>query len=327
MRLLPTFFFLALAAGAQAREPAKAELIDVRKIWDRGPHNAFTDLVRFNDRWYCVFREGKGHVSPDGAVRVLASADGKMWESLALIRSANADLRDPKITVTPDGTLMLTSAGALHRPKGFTHQTYAWFSKDGRDWGDQAEIGDPNYWLWRVVWNKRTAYGVGYECGDRKAVRLYKSGDGRKFETLVGNLFDKGYPNEAGLVFLTDDTCLCLLRRDEAQGTGLLGNARPPYRDWTWKDLGKRIGGPAMIRLPDGRLFAAVRLYDGKVRTAVCAVDADSGKLDELLALPSGGDTSYAGLVWHNGVLWVSYYSSHEGRTSIYLARVRLPAA
>ena len=86
-------------------------------------------------------------------------------------------------------------------------------------------------------------------------------------------------------------------------------------------------GGPNLIRLPDGRLVAVVRLYDGKVRTAVCAVDAEAGKLDELLALPSGGDTSYAGLVWHEGMLWISYYSSHEGRTSIYLAQVRFGPA
>ena len=37
-----------------------------------------------------------------------------------------------------------------------------------------------------------------------------------------------------------------------------------------------------------------------------------------------GGDTSYPGLLWHDGVLWVSYYSSHEGKTSIYLARVKV---
>jgi hypothetical protein len=43
------------------------------------------------------------------------------------------------------------------------------------------------------------------------------------------------------------------------------------------------------------------------------------------LQLPSGGDTSYPGMVWHEGILWMSYYSSHEGKTSIYLARIRLP--
>ena len=30
------------------------------------------------------------------------------------------------------------------------------------------------------------------------------------------------------------------------------------------------------------------------------------------------------GLVWHEGELWVSYYSSHEGSSRIYVARVRL---
>ena len=49
-----------------------------------------------------------------------------------------------------------------------------------------------------------------------------------------------------------------------------------------------------------------------------------AGKLTPVLTFPSGGDTSYPGMVWHDGLLWISYYSSHEGNTSIYLARVKL---
>lgn len=307
-----------------AGETARAELVGVAKIGDRAPHNAFTDLVRYRDRWYCTFREGKGHVSPDGAIRVLTSADGKTWESAARLTSADGDLRDPKLSVTPDGRLQLNAASALHERKRFSHQSLVWFSADGRAWGEPAPVAAPNDWLWRVTWHGKIAYGVGYDCGKRKDTRLYRSDDGRTYQTLVDPLHAKGYPNEASLLFLPDDTGLCLLRRDEANG--LLGTARPPYRDWRWLDLGRRIGGPALTRLPDGRLIAVVRLYDRKVRTAVCAVDAATGRFDELLALPSGGDTSYAGLVWHDGLLWISYYSSHEGRTAVYLARVRFPA-
>jgi hypothetical protein len=36
---------------AAAGESGHAELLEVRKIWDQGGHNAFTDLLRHNDQW------------------------------------------------------------------------------------------------------------------------------------------------------------------------------------------------------------------------------------------------------------------------------------
>lgn len=297
------------------------------KIWDQAPHNAFTDLVRFNDRWFCVFREGQGHVSPDGALRVITSSDGEKWESAALISSNNSDLRDAKITVTPDGQLMLCGAEALHDKSKHTHQSLAWFSKDGRSWSEKYAIGDPNFWLWRVTWHNDTAFGIGYGCAADKSVRLYSSKDGKKFNTLVERLHDVGYPNETSIVF-EGDTAYCLLRRDGRENepnTGLLGVSHAPFKKWEWKDLGTRIGGPHMIRISDGRYVAAVRLYDKPQRTSLCWIDPQAAKLTEFLKLPSGGDTSYAGLVQHAGQLWISYYSSHEGKTSIYLAKWPLP--
>ena len=74
------------------------QIVDVQRIWDKAPHNAFTDLIRFNDQWFCVFREGKGHVSPDGALRIIHSSDGQDWKSAALITMEDGDLRDAKIT-------------------------------------------------------------------------------------------------------------------------------------------------------------------------------------------------------------------------------------
>ena len=302
-----------------------AEIVEVRKIWDSAPHNAFTDLARFNGQWFCVFREGKAHVSPDGAIRVLRSGDGLAWNSATLITSTNADLRDPKIVITPKNELMLTAAGALHRPAKGTHQTFVWFSKDGTNWTAPAPVGDPGMWLWRVTWNEGAAYSVGYETSGEFFVRLYSSSDGKVFKTLVPKLFEEGHPNESSIVFELDKTALCLLRRDGNPATGKLGFAKPPYTTWEWKDVGVKIGGPHMLRLPDGRWLACVRMYDGAVRTSLAWIDRASGKLTEFQKLPSSGDSSYAGLVWHEGLLWVSYYSSHEGKTSIYLAKVKLP--
>ena len=61
---------------------------------------------------------------------------------------------------------------------------------------------------------------------------------------------------------------------------------------------------------------------DGKPITVLAQMTRNS--YDPVLALPSGGDCSYPGMVWHDGMLWVSYYSSHEGQTSIYLAKIAI---
>jgi hypothetical protein len=312
------------AMGAEG-EPGQPEIVNVRKIWDAAPHNAFTDLVFHNDEWFCVFREGLDHVSSDGVLRVISSRDGSRWRSASVLIHHGSDLRDAKLTVTPEGKLMLSGAAALHDSDPVAHQTLAWFSDNGRRWSEPVPIGDPNFWLWRVTWRGPRAYGVGYATRGPQIARLYQSGDGRRFDAVVPTFFAEGYPNEHSMVFLEDGTAYCLLRRDGTPSSAQFGIARPPYTDWQWKDLGVRIGGPHMLRLPDGRLVAGVRLMDGKTRTALCWVDPEAGRLTEFLSLPSGGDTSYPGLVWNDGLLWVSYYASHEGKTSIYLARVKIP--
>ena len=319
-------FMLFYAGLLPVSAQTKPAAVVVQKIWDAAPHNAFTDLVRFRDRWFCVFREGQGHVSADGALRVITSQDGVNWEAAARLTMPDADLRDAKITVTPDQRLMLSGAAAYHQPHEHTHQSLVWFSEDGFQWSAPVKVGDPDFWLWRVVWSDDKALGFGYGTRpENRGLRLYQTEHGETFETLVPSAFVGGYPNETGLVFRDDGSCLCLLRRDGENSSAQLGVSQKPYRQWKWKDLGVQIGGPQMIELPDGRLIAGVRLYDGGARTAICQIDPQKGSLKELLSLPSSGDNSYPGLVWHANRLWVSYYSSHEGKTSIYLANLALP--
>jgi hypothetical protein len=300
------------------------ELMDVRKIWDGAAHNAFTDLIRFNGVWFCVFRESDNHISPEGKIRIIASDDGAIWDSRSIVSMPGVDLRDPKISITPAGKLMLNAAGAYDSSAPQRHQSFVWFSSDGVDWSDPVPIGDPNCWIWRVRWNRGKAYGVGYKTVEPLGTRLYASDEGSRFDPLVDRLFVEHVPNESTMAFQEDGVALCLIRRDGKIATAMLGRSEPDYREWTWKDLGLRIGGPNMIILPDGRIVAAFRRYGFEPWTSLNWLDPDASRVTEFLELPSGGDTSYPGLSWHDGILWVSYYSSHEERTSIYLAKVAL---
>lgn len=51
---------LASIQGPVVDLPVKATVRSVERIWDQAPHNAFTDLVRWRERFYCAFRAGRG---------------------------------------------------------------------------------------------------------------------------------------------------------------------------------------------------------------------------------------------------------------------------
>ncbi|MDC0935552.1 sialidase family protein [Pirellulales bacterium] len=317
---LNLFSWLALSNTAAARTAA-TEIIEVRKIWDQPGHQSFfTDLIRFRGQWICTFREAATHNSDDGRVRLIASSDGKTWSSLAQIECPppNRDLRDPKLSITPQGKLMLTATAYRPQPEC---RSYVWFSDDGKKWSEPHRIGPPGEWLWRTEWHKGIAYNFGRSEKSHFYLQLYRSSDGKDFQAHGPRQFDGDRASETAVLFRQDEMCVTLLRRGD---TARIGVSRPPYIDWDWKDLGVRVGGPEMIQLPDGRYLATVRLYVPDEHTSLCWIDPEAGTLDEFLRLPSGGDTSYAGTVWHDGLVWISYYSSHEGKTSIYLAKVRI---
>ncbi len=325
LRLLALCAVIVAVAPVAAADEGGLELIEVRRIWDEGPHNAFTDLVRFQGAWYCAFREGEVHGNhPSGQVRVIRSDDGIEWESVAVFTWEDGDVRDAKLSITGEGHIMLTSAVYFTSAvDDVARQSVTWISNDGEDWGSvYACLSGTDTWRWNTTWHNGMGYNVGY-TGKDAAGTLYRTRDGKSWETHVEDFFPNGDGNETSLVFGPDETGYCLLR-DGPDGNGHIGVAQPPYTDWTWSDLGARIGGPEMIRLSDGRFLAAVRLYDENVRTSLCWIDPDDGTMTEFLELPSGGDTSYAGLVEHNGEIWMSYYSSHEEKSSIYLARLRI---
>jgi hypothetical protein len=303
---------------------AALQLVSVQKIWDQAPHNAFTDLIRFHKRWFCVFRESDGHVGGDGRIRVLVSWNGDRWDSAALIAESGVDLRDPKLSLTPDGRLMLLTGGSVYQGKNLLgRQPRVAFSKDGRRWTPTRRILGEGDWLWRVTWRRGRGYGVSYRVassGERSGV-LYSTTDGLAYDRIT----DFAVPgvSEVTVRFLPDHTMVALIRREIDPRHGWIGTSPPPYKDWTWTEIPHRLGGPNFLVFPDGVLWAAGRAHTPSGPTTVLA-RMTPRSYEPVLTLPSGGDTSYPGLVFHDGLLWMSYYSSHDGKSAIYLAKIKL---
>jgi hypothetical protein len=51
---------LSCTSSSAKEDEANPTLVEVRKIWDKAPHNAFTDLVRFKDEWLLCILGGQG---------------------------------------------------------------------------------------------------------------------------------------------------------------------------------------------------------------------------------------------------------------------------
>ena len=273
---LNVFLLLLSFAFANAAQPAPA-IVSVARIWDSGAHNAFTDLMRWRDRWYCTFRESDAHVGGNGRIRVLVSNDGETWTSAALIGETGVDLRDPKLSITPDGRLMMVAGGSVYDGTRYMgRQPRVMFSSDGSEWSMPERILAEGDWLWRVTWHEGRAYGVTYKAVEGGSAEwtatLVSSRDGRSFDPVT-TFAVPDRPNETTLRFMPDGEMVALVRREAGNRFAWIGRSRAPYTAWTWREIPHQIGGPNFIRLPEGDWWASGRSYPGGPKTVDRAPD------------------------------------------------------
>ncbi len=337
LSIFAIFSFCSVAATAEETIEQRL-VISVERVWDRAAHSAFTDLIRFQGHLYCTFREGTGHIpGQNGVIRVVRTSDGMNWESIALLEEPHVDLRDPKLSITPDQRLMLNMGASEYHGsdrKGIESQV-AFSNREGTRFAPVQKAVLPTKFLtgfdrlWRVTWHKGWAWGCVQQVptGKERSLHLVRSRDGIHYEHVTQ--LDVDHPTETTLRFLDDDTMLAMIRRTGTSPDGWIGISEPPYVNWDFQVSNKRFGGPNLTRLPNGVWLAGSRGYGGKApRMELWAFDLKTRKFRDVLSLPSGGDTSYPGFVIDEkqNRVWVSYYSSHEGKAAIYLATIRLDA-
>ncbi len=317
-------------------------MIAVERIYADSRHNAFTSLVRWRDDLYLAFRSATRHVSPDqpdGQVRILCSRDaGRSWQEVALLAQPGLDMRDPKLLSTPE-RLYVHSFGYLNKDR---RDAYVCYTSDGRHFTSFTRAAaEDNVVIWCTVQYAGRFYGAGYRYdGQKKGIRsvMYESADGLRWH-ITAVIHDVPWANETALSFAADGVATALVRNDghrlsppAANGHTVIATARPPYKEWSSRELDQVLQGFAWHRLPAGYLIAG-RVHDpGGARTALFHCTA-AGVLTRLATLPSGGDTAYPGLVQDGAHMLMSYYSSHETipaapgcshPASIYLARFDL---
>jgi hypothetical protein len=303
------------------------------------------------------------HNHPTGRGRIISSPDGEHWETVALLQWDGADVREPKLAITAEGNLMANTSiyfvSKQPRDKGAYYQleqrgggvppdesepnverqSVTWLTTDGKNWGSAyACPSGINTWLWEVMWHNGMGYSLAYSGKDTKGT-LYRTRDGRSWRPLKEAMFPDTGGTEAALNFAPDNTAYCLLRGGSEPVMIGIGKS-PRYQQWEWKTVSVdwqgdgtlqpaktairgALGGPKLVRLSDGRLLAAGRVLgpgreDGRIM--LFWVDTEKAILTRFAEVDG---TSYAGVVEHEGMLWVSCCNTDS--SGIFLAKLKVP--
>ena len=332
-------------AGLWADDLPKVEVTNVRRAFHNGEHNAFTDLAKFNGKYYLTFRTcPDGHmVHPTAGIIILTSDDLQSWREVHRFSVKHRDTRDPHFLVFQDKLFVYTGtwySGPTTIPSSEydlnKHLGYAAWTSDGRQWQSPVMLeGTFGHYIWRA-----SAYqGKAYLCGRRKASFAEgPKGEGNEVESVMLEsddgliyrkkaIFQETAGDETAFLFEEDGSLLAIGRRGRANAQLITG--RPPYQALERVDLDRYIGGPLVTKW-QGRLVVGGRhTTSSGPKMSMCWLNG--GQLTEFAELPSAGDNSYPGflqLAPDRAVM--SYYSTHEKSengqpiTAIYLADLKI---
>jgi hypothetical protein len=333
-------WLMVLACSVCAVAGAETRLDWMTTVLNDGRHNAFTDLIRWKDMYYVCFRHGESHMSMDGEIRVMRSADMKTWEPCGTLNTFGDD-RDPHFAAKEDtlyvyfGVWDLKHMDGPALPDRGSVRSYFAATTDGQNWSKVQGVYEPGWWLWRVRYHDGAFYSAAYTASRPKPefreTRLLRSEDGLNW-TLVSVAFRDFMAGEADMLFPEDGSVRLFTRTNEGAGTSYWLQSDPSRTQWTTRDSGVLVHAPAFAAWKD-RLFVSGRARVEKVTsTKIWEVKGD--ELVELITLPSGGDTSYPGLMADPAslegdvpALFVTWYSQHESgdnrhAAGVYAARI-----
>lgn len=298
-----------------------ADSVKVAKIWDNDKYCSFTSLIKYQGKYYCAFREGVGHYMDNGSIRILTSDDAKTWNEAFFLTYPNYDLRDPNLSIMPDGRLMLMCG--LQNSISLQTQTVVSFlaSPDDEFTPFQlVQIPDKvkmsTNWIWRATWFDDICYGVRY---DDNSADLLRTVDGINWEYV--STISTGF-SEVQLGRLSNGDMVALARAN-SNYNGYVCYSHYPYEEWDIKASNIILQGQDFIVSKNDKIICASRSFvDGTHTSLYCSVSNNS--FAEIFEFPSGGDTCYPCMLIDENRLLLSYYSSHISYSDIFIAEIPL---
>jgi sialidase-1 len=316
-------------------------------VWQSKNHIAFPSIEKLaNGEIVCVFRHGKGHVSPDGTILLCRSKNnGKSWSVPDTIINTQWDARYPAITIISDGSLLLTFFQSKYNSSGKiigSIGTFVTRSLDGgQTWFSPKMVIMENY-KWTAVSSKIIETQKGWLL-----LPIYAEKEGEKQKSIVvvsqdnGKTWGKNYViafdstgqidfQEPALVELENGRILCVLRT--AGDNHFLHKAYSDDGGLTWGPSSRtNIQGQAagLLKTDDNILVCGYRDFSPNATSFSYSYNEGQTFENEKIISLFDKDRAYPELITAGERQLAVFYEAQKGESKILISSFKIarPAA
>ncbi len=364
--LLPALLLLVWLLEAKRKRIITDLRMETWIVADDGEHNAFTDMLIWQDDFWLVYVSSPSHfASKKSRVVLLRSSDARNWQEVKKFDGAGQDIRDPKLGIIQGQLFLYALLNKQFDPAPY--QTIAAHSKNGLDWTPFEVVMAEGWLLGRSITQDDMAWYAPAHHIDQGTVVVLRSNDGLDWN-IQSTIFtgNDEHADETALHFLKDGGMVAVSRLEAGsaifgseKAATLISTTAPPFQTWAQlaRNTDNRLDSPNLFSVNDKlyvvgrfqpRLNSAARNVKNsnsrnglgliftkqqgngsafsQKRTAVFLVDEKTGNLMHLTDLPSAGDTAYAGVAIKDEKLFISYYTSDPYRDYPWLLGMLLPS-
>lgn len=320
--------------------------IETWVVTNDSEHNAFTDMLFWQDTFWLVYVSSPSHFSSTKSQLILLrSSDAKDWREVKKFNGSGQDIRDPKLAIIQGQMFLYALLNKQFDPEPY--KTIAAHSSDGLHWSAFENVTPEGWLVGRpITADEVTWYAPTHRIDQGTAVLLQSTnGVNWNIHSTIREGTDER-ADETAIHFLKDGRIIAATRLEAGstifgspQATTLISVADSPFTTWTQltKSHVTRLDGTNLFSV-NGQIYAVgrnqPRVADpfqkqgsafGRKRSAVFFIDESAKELIHLADLPSSGDTSYAGVAIADGKVFISYYTNDPRTDYPWILGMLLP--
>lgn len=276
-------------------------------------HLAFPDLIRYNNRWFVVYREGDEHVYKKfSKIIVKHSVDFQNWIKLQEFEIPHWDLRDPKFSYDSlNNNIYLHFYGRNVNNSFFENACYYSEFTDSTGFFDIPKTLKRSGgkwsidWLWRPLWHEGNLISHGYY---HTGIRTHVFSNLDVPSTIVSEIDNNGWSEGASAI--KGDSIFSVIR---TQSLAKFAYASLKNFKYDYMNLPLiNFGGPNIKIYKKGKFFIAGRVGN---RFNIYLFEPNNQNLDLIYSYISfNEDNAYNGMVYYNKKLYiVHYYQESSG--------------